>query len=565
MGRYSKKQKEEILRAQAEETLRLQREYEELDYETPTLRELQSPQKKIKNSSKVTPKVKSKAKKKNKANVEEEQSNQQDGLEVAQRLRHGRNKGKMSHTELVELIKSLAAALSTVGDPEDVKSFLGDEVFPDAETLQSLHSNCHVVKTLLQHLGKLGDTVEQRIPSTIQHYDKYVVYRAPTNLLYLLGVVEVFKPSHSAYSRRKTLGFVRTKGTTMPLDSIGCSLSGTKNVLEDHPRMLDTEFWLKEVMYFAEHLDHEFQRGPWDTYHGMKDGTINASHVEPTLFLSYAYHLVRKFIRVGGDVRKHLKNMWRLRLLGQKFEAELVLSKAPCKPCKKFQKDIEDLTGIEFSYVIMDNVAQALPEKDSIKYEIYPRFAREEDKESFEEAVQFVLEHGIASKKTRERIAVEIPQPQIPRAQIQQPERQTQRPGFHHAKPDDPITSNNDQSAVREPTPIYSRVVTTSKTVQKKEIRKFMYDSPKQLGNTIVLDDDSDGSEWQPSRRSKVMTQSNTPIKRSAPTDFPTPDSEPFSLEARQRAKEIQKKKRQASAFQDSPSASKKSRWSGYI
>ncbi|CZR56993.1 uncharacterized protein PAC_06882 [Phialocephala subalpina] len=564
MGRHSKAHKAELLRAQAEAMLR--KRNEETDDEMPAPEQTQSEQKKAKVGAKAKPKTKPKTKPK-KARVEDETSGRQHGSANAHELRSGYNNNNPSPTKLTGMVENLAATLAAIGDPEDVKNFLSHEGL-GAEDIKHLHQNCQNLKTSLQNLGKQSDTFTQRVPSTIEHYDKYMVYRSSSGpkMLYLLGVVEAFRPNHTAYSRRKVVGFVRTKGTTMPLQ---CALSGYFQQLEDHPRMLDTDFWLNEVKHWAEVLDHDFRVGPWDRQHGRDDGDGYASHVEPTLFLFYASHLVGKYIGTNGDIRKTLKSMWRLRLMDQKFEAEVFLSKPPCKQCEKFQKDIEDLTGIKFTYIIMNNLAEVFPAKDAIGYDKLPRFAGEEDKENFMQELEFFLENRDASKKGKSKIAIEVPQSskqQKPQAQkprtheTQQPTPQSEK----HSNAQALVQASNEGIMSSQVTPTYSRVITTSKTIQKRKIQSFTYENP----NTIVLPDDSDESEYEPPvPRSRTKTYSsypNTPKNRSSMTGLHTPGSEPFSVEARKRAKELREKKRRANDVQESPSAAKKARWNGY-
>ncbi|KAF8866906.1 hypothetical protein BDZ45DRAFT_177963 [Acephala macrosclerotiorum] len=560
MGRHSKAYKAELLRAQAEETLR--KRDEETDDEMPAPEQTQSERKKANVDAKAYPKTK----KPKKGKVEDEASSRQTGSAIAHRLRVQLNHNNISAAKVAGMIENLAATLAAVGDPEDVKNFLIDEAL-DAAALKFLHQTCQSLKTSLQNVGKQSDTLTQRAPSTIEHYDKYMVYRSSSGkkMLYLLGVIEAFKPNHTAYTRRKVVGFVRTKGTSMPLQ---CALSGYFHQLEDHPRMLDTDFWLKEVKYWAEILDHDFRVGPWDRQHGRDDGDGYASHVEPTLFLFYASHLVGKYIGVEGDVRKTLKSMWRLRLLGKKFEAEIFLSKTSCKQCTKFQNDIEDLTGIKFTYIIMNNLAEVFPTKDPKGYDKLPRFAGEEDKEEFMQELEFFLENRKTPEKGKSTIAVEIPQSsrqQKPQAQktrtheTQQPTTQSEHPDVEAL-----VQVSNEGMMSRQATPVYSRVITTSKTIQKRKIQSFMYDDP----NTVVLPDDSDESEYEPpvprSRTKTYTSHPNTPKKRPSMTGLHTPVSEPFSVEARKRAKELREKKRQANDHQESPLAVKKSRWDGY-
>lgn len=242
--------------------------------------------------------------------------------------------------------------------------------------------------------------------------------------------------------------------------------------------------------------------------------------------LWYTCHLVVKKLGITKSVRKCVQNIWRLKSLDRKFEAEIVLSKAPCKQYEKFQKDIEELTGVKFTFPIMDNVAQVAPVKDKNGYEIYPRFAAFEDsQENIQEALE-MLEYGISPQRNGERMVVEV------------------------------RNQNTQHEAMRTSSPTYSQVVAT-KTVQKRN-------------KAITIVDSDDESEWEaPSYLKYSNTYSPrkvTPTKQAAYA-LPTPDSIPLDMEARRRAEKIMRKQKKShsTVSDESPTVAKKSRWDGYI
>ncbi|KUJ21843.1 uncharacterized protein LY89DRAFT_778216 [Mollisia scopiformis] len=567
MGRHSKERKAELL-AQREAEERYQSE--ESDYETSTLQEMQNRQKERFKASveNEAANVKPKAKKAKKVALEDHTLNSQNGSSLALRRRKPGRVNRASKLDLIKLIQNLAEALTTVGDPEDVKTLLAEDDVLHADIVSTLHKNCHVIKTSLQHLGSIADMPDipdVTVASTLPYYGKYVLYGPKeSKLLYLLSVAEVFKANHSAYSKRKTLGFVRAKGTSFPLQ---CAISGWTNVLDFHPRMLDTEFWLNEVKYLAETLDHNFRSGCWDKANDREDGDGYASHVEPTLMLYYAYHLATKVFGIKSPVRKVIQSIWLLDKIGETFEAELVLSKAPCGPCKEFKQLIETFTGIKFTFVIMDNVAEVAPKKDKNGFDIYPKHAvQEEDHQEIIEALDMMLEYGATPKKTVPSFVVEIPTPpkaHTPKTKAPKPIAQFEAPDFHTQYPEPrPIIGSSPRLE-----PLYTQVVTTSKTVQKRKIQSFSYESPKKV--TILDDSDDNVSEYTPASSQRSMSKfrlshTSTPTRKTSTYTPPTPDSNPFSLEARVRAKEMRKKKRQAVGNEESPTAAKKNRWQDY-
>jgi len=566
MGRHSKAYKEQLRR---EEEMRKLYE-DESDFETSTLQSMHRIQKeKVKTSNQLgVSKVKVQPKK---VVVEDEEPDDNDTVKLTHAQRKAESKKKASRLTLINLIDKLAVAISEVGDPEDIKCHLTEDGTIDLETISELQKNCMVLKNSLKHLGSIGDTPDVTVPSTSSHYGDYVVYRPPNqDLLYLLSVAEVFKPNHQAYGNRKTLGFVRQKDTQFPLS---CALSGWTNVLDYHPRMLDTEFWLDEVKNFAAtQLDYVFKAGCWDRANGRDDGDGYASHVELTLMLFYACHLVAKKLGIKTSIRQASRSIWKLKLLKEKFEAEIVISKAPCAYCKQFQRLFQKFSGVKFTYVIMDNVAEVFPEKDARGYELYPKFAEDDNHEEMLEALSIMIEYGgVTPRKTGSRLAIEIPSepesptPRValrPKAKVYKPTPQVQAPDWHHNHSETSSTVNNhQQEEARQSSPMYSEVVTT-KTVQKRRIQSFTYEDP----NKSIILDDSDSDEYVPDNQTSSLkvysSQPKTTPKRGPSYTPLTPDSGPFGLEARQRAQQIRnKKKKRASESGPSSTASKKQRW----
>lgn len=456
---------------------------------------------------------------------------------------------------MVKLVEKFAIAIKTLGDPDNVRDYLTKDNLIDKETVRNLHKNCHSIKTALEHLGNVSDVPHVRPASTINHYGEYMLYRPQDDkLLYLLSVAEVFQPNHRNYTRRKTLGFIRSKGSTFPLV---CALSGMKNVLEDHPRMLNTAEWLEEVKHWAKNLDYKFKTGMWAKKHNVDGGDGHASHVEPALMLWYACEMVNKTVEQYPSNRSAARQIWQLR--GMDLKAELVLSKAPCSECLRFRDKIQHQTQIEFTFAKpIANLADSFPVKDANGFDIYPRLAQGSDRDiELNEAFDDFLELFIDEQKAEDRIAVEIPvSPSLftPKAKVHQVQKHTPKSQSHHSNVR-PLNNEKDfpDSTSKPPPPMFSQMVKSSKIVQKKTIRSFAYESPGGSKNTIILEDDeSDYEPHTPSKSLSIVHRSRytTPQKPTAQWNPPTPSSMPygdpipFSNQAIQRANELRKKRK---------------------
>lgn len=246
MARHSKAKKAQLEQERrAEELLRLRQQ--EIENEERLAEEVQSicsQNRKATTQGDTVAKVK-KATTPRKANKQShnQAASHQDGIAIAQRLRNANVDNQSTPFEIVKLLEKAAHAVSALGDAEDVEKCLTEDAHLDAEASDLLRKHCQILKTSLQNLGSVSDIPSVRA-STLRYYGQHMLYRNGS-LLYLLTVAEAFKSTLPFSNRgmRKTFGFVRAEGT---IDPLACSISGFLNVVEEHPKMLDTENGLRK-------------------------------------------------------------------------------------------------------------------------------------------------------------------------------------------------------------------------------------------------------------------------------------------------------------------------------
>ncbi|KUJ20856.1 uncharacterized protein LY89DRAFT_730870 [Mollisia scopiformis] len=453
---------------------------------------------------------------------------------ISNHLRNNPNKSKLSPFDLAKLIEKLVFALKTVGDSEDVKSYL-DGAFEDAESCQQVRTNCQDLKSLLQQIGNRGDSSNNDLPATLARYDQFMVLRSDSSSMYLCRPIEVFEFNKTSYNRRKTLGLVRTQGTTFPLM---CALSGLEVPVKEHPMILDNGKWLVLVKRVAKFFGHEFKGTQYDSWDTRPQGDVQASHVEPFLMLWYALYLVRRVLGKEMPDEKLLGHLYLLKARGENFEAEILLSKWSCRPCQKFLKRFQDFTGITFSFKDFDNYAPVLPLKNEQNEAYYARYGSYDDEEELELAVQLAMENIYEIKKARSRPVVELPR-------VQDLFENTSQKGHHQ-------TATNTSTG------------TTS--LQISRIRHFMCDASQRQVKTImlqanvkVLTNENKCTTQLVDGTSKTVSGRDT---KPAEKLQPAPGGETFSLEARTRAKLL--KRRQRRRRSESPLLKEKDRWAGY-
>lgn len=304
---------------------------------------------------------------------------------------------KLKLRKILEALKTAASFLSSVGSAEDVEMWLEDNGFTDEETIKLLQDACSSIMVILRE--KLPHTQTDDSPTTSQDQQQksakvpvlqpYYFYRtnarAATVLVPRLNLTFGQKISTSALTR-KTIGFIMREGAIQPLM---CAVSGSRNVADPNPQILDSEMWLKEVQEFAaDHIDFKFQSDGWDEWHERKrKGDGFASHAEPCLMLWWALRMLGLELPKGDKLS--VKKLHRLHKSKLRKNARLILSEAPCRCCKRFQNQLEMVTGITFDVHVVLNLGKLESIKDEKKAKQWPVMATlEADEEEEGELVE---------------------------------------------------------------------------------------------------------------------------------------------------------------------------------
>lgn len=143
--------------------------------------------------------------------------------------------------------------------------------------------------------------------------------------------------------------------------------------------MLDSVVWAENVKFFTDFHDLEFGRKVWDDIHNKEHGHTYRCHVELRLMLWFACFILVKAqpsLQLSSWKAK-IGRLHQLKDLVKNVEAEIILSKAPCKSCRRFKKFFQRYTGLSFKYVtcstlIMecDDEERENPERAVIQQEI---------------------------------------------------------------------------------------------------------------------------------------------------------------------------------------------------
>lgn len=490
------------------------------------------------------PKQKTKSQKFAKASVEEDFDNQ-DGPSTGLRLQRGSaHNRKVAPAELFNLLERIAIALSAIGGPEDVTEYLENGGFGSNEAVQTIQRHCNTISNLLQQSATSQMLSGGQVPSTVAEYHKYFVYRGPSNLLYFLKPIEVLK-GNALYHRRKVPGFVQEKGSSLPLMF---ALPGWKKCTDDHPRLLDSEFWTLEVKRWASFHNHRFRKFVFDERHGEKPGHTYSSHSEPRLMLWFACNLYGALTGVAESIRTQIGELWRLKDMCKGIEAEIVLTEEPCKPCLQFQALVESYTGIKFTVIVCPNLGRLKSTKNKQKFKNYPLYAydsEEEEESPVDEAEEEVAEESPPDgedddddeeqlevmEETRSRIAVVIRGKPATTPSSSAPSRKDTKTSFAEYAASMMMTSTQKQQTL----------------VRSK---------PKKPSKRYSHYDDSDEAEYLPptAPKSKTTTHMSTPAKRASQNGIWTPlDSIPFGFDALQHTAKINKKKRKRQHDLDGP------------
>jgi hypothetical protein len=256
---------------------------------------------------------------------------------------------KPKPSELVERLEETAKMLESVGDANDVEEYLIEGGTLNPEQIKSLQESCATIANLLASKAVQAPspastlTVTSTVPSTIVAYDDFYIY-ATLKYLYVLKPIDVFK-LNNRFTEVKVLGFIRRKGG-MPLMF---ALPGWLECTDGHPRMLDSELWAKQVKYFTDFHEFKFSRKVWDDIHNQEHGQTYRCHVELRLMIWFACRMLVKALGVALSWQAQIVRLELLKDLVKNVEAEIILTKAPCKSCRRFRKWFQKLTGIKFT------------------------------------------------------------------------------------------------------------------------------------------------------------------------------------------------------------------------
>lgn len=457
--------------------------------------------------------------------------------------------------ELLGILERTAAALAAIGGPEEVEALFQSSGIDDDERIGKIRKSCLDIVSLLPVTKSVDGFSHNEVPSTMVLYDQSFVYRASSSVVYLLRAVDVFK-GNKRYTRGKVFGYVRAKGSMAALMS---ALPGWKKCVEDHARLLDSELWTEVVKPLVNFHNYTFTTGSYDAHHGRENGDGYATHVEPKLMMWFAIYELQKRT---GKVRSPLEqrgDIWQLKDLirEEKVEAEIVLSRAPCPHCLKFQQWFERYQPIKFSFIVCTNLGEVKTKKDKWGQVSVPLYADEVESSSDSETesesdaelpmdLQPEPEHEVMDKrpqvKKQSNLAVVIRQKPTPR--VAQP-ASTPRTKLVVPTPAEFSVSTR---VAQNPGPRVSitthlRYSTPPETTRRR--RRDYYDS-------------SDEEDWTPSarRRSRVGEDSVATTK-SRPAVLPTPNSAPFASDAVHRARHFKKKRESNYEIENSPLAKK--------
>jgi hypothetical protein len=407
------------------------------------------------------------------------------------------------------VLEKTAAVLSSFGNSEDVEELLENGGFQDADAVKDLQSLC---ETISDHLRSSTTADQSTIPSTINLYDKHFVLRGPSNQLFCLRPVEVFQ-GLAKYSRRKVLGWVQQPGSKFPLMF---ALPGSQSVA-NHPRLLDSERWNKDVKRWGGFHNHIFKKYVFDESNGKEAGDTYASHTEPRLMLWFSCYMLEKLTGVVKPIREHIGYLFRIKDLKRGIQAELYLTEAPCKPCLLFQKLVEEYTGIKFTIIVVPNVGHLKPKRNKYKVKQYSLYAS--DSESEDSEFEVAKKQSEIIMKTERKLAVVIPH-----------------------RPATPFPASRSDQKSQMPRLEEFTDAKVSRGYQKHKIQSFMNPNFQ----TSQADDDEE-SEWSPdfpsNRSSRKIYTPTKLMKRSLNHGFATPDESPFGFEARAAARLKKEKK----------------------
>jgi len=482
---------------------------------------------------------------------------------------HGRLVQKVSKSdqirtrELLGILQRTTAVLASIGGPEEVEALFQSSGIDDDETIGKIRKSCFNVISLLPVTKSVDSFSPNQVPSTIALYDQSFFYRASSSILYLLRPVDVFKGTKN-YNRGKVFGYVRAKGSTSALMS---ALPGWFKCVENHERLLNSELWTEVVKPLADFHNHTFTTASYDVHHGREKGDTYATHVEPRLMLWFAIHELQKRTGKFGSPLEQRGDIWELRdLIREEVEAEIVLSRPPCRHCLKFQEWFQRYQPIKYSFIVCKNLGEVPLQKDKHGQISLPLYAEavedpSDSETELESDAEFPTdpqrepEHEPEATQRRPQVnkrsnlAVVIRQKSTPRT--------ARRVSLAAAEvvestPSEVVSTMmmapNSGSRVSITTHLRQFCNTPPKTNQERRRRRDYFDS-------------SDEEEWSPPARPRSKVQRGGMATPIATSNFiRTPNSAPFGLDAVHRARQFKEKRKTHHEVESSPTSAKKAR-----
>ncbi|KAH7342823.1 hypothetical protein BKA65DRAFT_595873 [Rhexocercosporidium sp. MPI-PUGE-AT-0058] len=444
--------------------------------------------------------------------------------------------------KVAKALEKAAKMLTSLGNQADVLKTLERVASRGGDTADQVQEHCDTILTFLATSPRTAQNTNDEVPSTIDLYDQYFAHQAPGKQLYILRPVEVFKGNNNL-TRGKVAGFIQNLGSNFPLKY---ALPGWTPCVEDHPRLLDCALWTKEVQRWAEFHNHHFPTHPFDQYHGKAQGHACASHVEPRLMLWFACDRLRELRGIDKPIRVLLGELFRLRDYDVKMEAEVFLTRDPCRKCLEIKKLIEDYTRILFHIRVIPNLGELQPERNKHGWVTFRRYAQVSEDDQDEEIG--VIGRQEVVEKTKSTFAVVI------RGNPNTPEKQS---------------SKHNRQELTPPSTHSSTVTKTSTITQKHHIQSFSYQPhSSHIRNGYHEADqesDSDVSVYEPPASSQrkpsksVSRHAKTPNKDSYLSEIlgnAASSDTPFGDEARRQAKLLKREREKKRRAQEDTSPS---------
>ncbi|KAL2075693.1 hypothetical protein VTL71DRAFT_636 [Oculimacula yallundae] len=446
--------------------------------------------------------------------------------------------------------KNLAAAaefLSTMDSVAEIEKFMQQNGFSTDEDVKLFAEHCGTIAKLLRtKIERSKGEATATVSGEIEPMEMFYMLRDGNRGFKLLAPLEVLTATNTV--KDKVFGAIRHRGKYWPLMY---AVSGTKNIIPEHPKLLDSELWNQLAFDWGTQFGQKFRSNGWEAYRGVATGFESAGHIEPKLMLWLACQEWMKLSKKRLPLEKTVKMLFELQDLPQVIEVEIIQDRVPCDCCKKFKKRLEKFTGkkLKFKFLICPNVAvmDSVVSKHGARVNLLPKLQNELEDESEEFDVPH--RHSRVASEARRSLQVLIRSgPSTP------PENSADRPGRVVIPEHDSLP-----------------VTRTCTVIQKDRIRSFSYQSTSSaLTRPVIEIESSDESDWQPSstlvQSKKKLINLTTPSNSSRSYGLPTPAQTLFPEKAYHKAAELRntQKRRRDDAVDGSPSVSKKLRHRKY-